>query len=196
MPPSAVKTLRELIYWQYAKIISDSTGMGKKQWAFVMDRFEKLKDETIFWNSIREYVKEKDTPGRCFFCGATEQLSLEHLFPRIRGGPDDEKNLAWVCRSCNSSKGGRRPYEYWALHDGLQAKYGMPRLVEGKYLKFLFETLSAAGSLDWSINQIESKACPRCDLSPLCGKVGSFHKLSPLCLDGVATLALDHILVA
>jgi hypothetical protein len=180
-----------LIYWQYAKIISDSAGMGKKRWAFVMDRFEKLKDETIFWNSIREYVKEKETPDKCFFCGATEQLSLEHLFPRTHGGPNEEKNLAWVCRSCNSSKGGRRPYEYWTLRGGLQtAKYEMPRLVEGKYLKFLFETLSASGSLDLAFDNIQNQVCPTCDLSALCRKIGSFRKLSHLCLDGVATLAL------
>jgi hypothetical protein len=186
-----VKTLRELIYWQYAKIIADSAGMGKKRWAFVMDRFEKLKDETIFWNSIREYVRERENPSNCFFCGAREQLSLEHLFPRTHGGPNEEKNMAWVCRTCNSSKGGRRPYEYWTLQDGLEAaRYDMPRLVEGKYLKFLFETLSAAGSLDLSFDDIERKVCPRCDLSALCRKTGSFHKLSPLCLDGVATLAL------
>jgi hypothetical protein len=186
-----VKTLRELIYWQYAKIIADSAGMGKKQWRFVMDRFEKLKDETIFWNSIREYVKERENPNNCFFCGAREQLSLEHLFPRTHGGPNEEKNTAWVCRTCNSAKGGRRPYEYWTMHGGLKAaKYDMPRVVEGKYLKFLYETLSAAGSLDLSFDDIESKVCPRCGLSSLCRKSGSFHKLSPLCLDGVATLAL------
>jgi hypothetical protein len=166
--------------------------MGKKRWAFVMDRFEKLRDETIFWNSIRESVKEKETPDRCF-CDGREQLSLEHLFPRTHGGPDEEKNMAWVCRSCNSSKGGRRPYEYWTLRGGMEAaKYDMPRLVEGKYLKFLFETLSTAGSVDWSFDQVETQVCPSCDLSPLCRKVGSFHNLSPLCLDGVTTLALAN----
>ena len=29
MPPNAVKTLRDLLYWQYAKLISESTGFHK-----------------------------------------------------------------------------------------------------------------------------------------------------------------------
>jgi hypothetical protein len=62
-PPSAVRTLRDLIYWQYAKIISVSAGIGESHYGFVMDRFKKLQSEEIFWNSIREYVKEKEAVG-------------------------------------------------------------------------------------------------------------------------------------
>jgi len=191
-PPAAVKTLRELIYWQYAKIISNSAGMGKKQWRFVMDRFEKLRDENIFWNSIREYVKERETPNKCAFCGCSDQLSLEHLFPRALHGPDDEKNVTWICRRCNSSKGARRPYEYWTLRDGLKAaKYEMPRLVEGKYLKFVFETLSGTDYLDLPMSEIERQVCPNCGLTTLCKKEQTAHKLSPLCIDGITTLQLS-----
>jgi hypothetical protein len=191
-PPPVVKTLRELIYWQYAKIISNSAGMGKKQWGFVMDRFEKLRDENIFWNSIREYVKERETSNKCSFCGSSDQLSLEHLFPRTLHGPDDEKNVTWICRRCNSSKGARRPYEYWTLRDGLKAaKYDMPRLVEGKYLKFVFETLSGTDYLDLSMAGIEKQVCPTCDLTTLCKKEQTVHKLSPLCIDGITTVQLS-----
>ncbi len=47
MPPKAIKTIRDLIYWQYAKIISESAGFGKKQFAFVMDRYKKLQSGEI-----------------------------------------------------------------------------------------------------------------------------------------------------
>ncbi|MDR0324585.1 MAG: hypothetical protein LBI19_00640 [Oscillospiraceae bacterium] len=30
MPPSAVKTIKQIIFYQYAKIISASSGMGKR----------------------------------------------------------------------------------------------------------------------------------------------------------------------
>jgi hypothetical protein len=191
MPPSSVRSLRDLIYWQYAKIISESAGMGKRGWGFVMSRFKKLQNEEIFWNSIREYVKEKEVADKCAFCGSSDRLSLEHLFPRHYGGPDDEKNVTWICRTCNSSKGSKRPYEYWTTQKGLEAaKYEVPRLVEGKYLKFLFETLSTSKFLDLSIVDIREDVCPTCDLTSLCAKEGTFQKLSPLCLDGTATLAL------
>jgi len=156
-----------------------------------MNRFRKLQGEEIFWNSIREYVKEKDVVGKRAFCGSSDRLSLEHLFPRHYGGPDDEKNVTRVCRACNSTKGSKRPYEYWTTRRGLEAaKYDMPRLVEGKYLKFAYETLSKSGYLDFSIEKIREGLCPLCDLASLCEDQGTFQKLSPLCLDGATTIAL------
>lgn len=47
MPPSVVRTIRDLIYWQYAKIISESADAGKKQFTFVMDHFKKLQSGKI-----------------------------------------------------------------------------------------------------------------------------------------------------
>jgi len=34
MPPAAVRTMNDLMYWQYAKIIAESAGMGKRKWPF------------------------------------------------------------------------------------------------------------------------------------------------------------------
>jgi len=66
MPPSAVKIIRDLIYWQYAKIISESSGYGKKEFAFVINRFKKLQSGEIEWSgSIREYIRERETPDQC-----------------------------------------------------------------------------------------------------------------------------------
>ena len=71
MPPTVVKTVKDLIYWQYAKIIADSAGMGKKDYGFVMNKFKQLKQGSISWNEIREYVKEKEFGNECIFCGTT-----------------------------------------------------------------------------------------------------------------------------
>jgi len=75
MPPSAVKTLRDLIYWQYAKIISESAGFGKGNYRFIMDRFKRLQSGEIEWSSsIREWIKEKESPDQCIYCGVEERL--------------------------------------------------------------------------------------------------------------------------
>ena len=58
MPPPVVKTVRDLIFWQYAKIISGSAGFGKTNYRFVMSRFKRLQCGDIFWDEIREYVRE------------------------------------------------------------------------------------------------------------------------------------------
>jgi len=57
------------MYWQYAKIIGGSAGVGKGHWAFVMDRFKKLQSGEIAWDSIQEYVKEHNDFHRCLYCG-------------------------------------------------------------------------------------------------------------------------------
>jgi len=193
MPPQAIKTVRDLIFWQYSKIVSDSAGFGKKNWGFVMDRFKKFQQEEIFWNEIKEYVKEREKKDECIFCGSKSKLTMEHLFPRSLNGPDNEKNIVWICSTCNSSKGARRLYELWTIKSGLNgAKYEVPRIAEGKYLKLIYETFKEKGMLGLRITEIKAKICPTCDLKNICTKEKSVGKLSPLCLDGIATLCFGE----
>ncbi len=188
MPPPAVKTLRDLIYWQYAKIIADSAGVGKKNWRFIMDRFKKLHQGEIFWNEIREYLKEREKSDECIFCGEKTSLTIDHLFPRSLRGPEDEKNVIWMCKNCNSTKGAKRLYELYTIKSGLEgAKYKVPRIAEGKYLKLLYEVFQAKGMLDLTMSEVKKQFCPRCDIKTLCIKEKTEGKLSPLCLDGIAT---------
>lgn len=194
MPPPAIKTVGDLIFWQYAKIIADSAGMGKRNWSFVMRKFKQLQEREIFWNEIREYVKEREKRDECIFCGAKTTLTMDHLFPRSLNGPDDEKNIVWVCPKCNLSKGSKRVYELWTTKEGLTgAKYNVPRIAEGKYLKFLYEILKGKGMLNITINDIKEQICPSCDVKDLCEKEETVGELSPLCLDGIVTLCFRGI---
>lgn len=157
-----------------------------------MNRFKKLQRGEIFWNEIREYVKEHESRDECIFCGGKGSLTLDHLFPQSLGGPQDEKNVIWVCRSCNSSKGSRRPYEWYTRTHGLKAaKYEVPRIAEGKYLKLAYEVLGGRGMLDLSIADVRAQICPACDLDAVCEKENSVGKLSPLCVDGMIRLCLE-----
>lgn len=36
MPPTAVKTIKDLIYWEYAKLISESALHDRKNYGFIM----------------------------------------------------------------------------------------------------------------------------------------------------------------
>jgi hypothetical protein len=193
MPPPVVKTIKDLIFWQYSKIISESAGFGKRNWGFVMKKFKQLQEGEIFWNEIREYVKEKEKKDECIFCGKKTSLTIDHLLPRCFNGPNDEKNVIFVCRECNSSKSGKRLYEFWTLKKGLEgAKYEVPRIAEGKYLKFAYEVLKNKGLLDLTMNEIKKQVCPKCDVKYLCIKEKSVGKLSPLCLDGILTLCFKE----
>lgn len=47
----------------------------------------------------------------CWYCGKTfddkNKLTLDHVFPRSKGGDSSMDNLMPVCRKCNSSKGDK-----------------------------------------------------------------------------------------
>jgi 5-methylcytosine-specific restriction endonuclease McrA len=51
---------------------------------------------------------------QCQYCGRhfpLHQLSLDHVFPRSRGGGTTWENVVCACLSCNVKKGGRTPNE-------------------------------------------------------------------------------------
>lgn len=48
---------------------------------------------------------------RCQYCGAREKLTVDHVYPKSRGGRDTWDNLVAACTSCNNRKGNRTPEE-------------------------------------------------------------------------------------
>lgn len=165
------------MFWQYAKIIAASAGLGKKNYRFVMSKYKQLQSGRIKWStSIREWVKEHERPGECGYCGAKmDDLTVEHILPRSRGGPDTPDNVVLVCARCNLKKGSKRLYEWF----GLDRRDEVPRVAEGKYLKLLHELHERTGTLDVDD---PSKLCRRCDLGTECPVPGT---LSVYCLEGV-----------
>lgn len=53
--------------------------------------------------ALRQQVYERDGFA-CVYCGSTEQLSLDHRTPEIRGGSHEAANLATACLACNGAK--------------------------------------------------------------------------------------------
>lgn len=43
----------------------------------------------------------------CQYCGATKDLTFDHLIPRSRGGRTTWENVVTACSPCNLKKGGR-----------------------------------------------------------------------------------------
>lgn len=44
---------------------------------------------------------------KCRHCGTTENLRVDHIWPRVHGGRDEAENLQTLCRRCNLRKGSR-----------------------------------------------------------------------------------------
>lgn len=178
MPPTDVKTLRDLLFWQFAKIISDSEGFGKDNYEVVMDRFKKLKSGEIDWStSITEWVLERENLHQCIYCGVTGDLTVEHMIPLSRGGPDHPDNTVMTCPTCSYSKGDRRLYEFFSLDN----RKRIPGIAEGKYLKLLYDELDSRRLLDIDKKRL-SELCGICDLGDECPVP---EDLTVYCLEGV-----------
>ncbi len=67
--------------------------------------FKGLSTGTMSMRSLYDDEKVKlNAPKACCYCGATVALTIDHLIPKIKGGPDYADNLVWACKACNSSK--------------------------------------------------------------------------------------------
>lgn len=61
--------------------------------------------------------------GRCL-CGSTENMELDHKRALANGGTNDERNLHFLCQTCNRSKGKRD------FHEWLESRFMTPELKE------------------------------------------------------------------
>ena len=66
----------------------------------------KVKDDGVTTEFVRELLKKP-----CAYCGGVAS-SIDHIMPLSRGGLHTVANLAPACRSCNSRKEARTPYEF------------------------------------------------------------------------------------
>ena len=141
--PRSFSTVRDLIYWEYAKLISERAVGERLSYKFVNFTFRRLVDGKISPSSILTENKQLFTLGDvCAYCGATGSLQWEHIIPLALGGPDSIDNMVRACAPCNQTKGARDPYQ-WFLGGGRGD--AIPRLVLGKFLKVVFEEYSARG---------------------------------------------------
>jgi hypothetical protein len=182
MPPPFVRSIREEILYEYAKLISRSA-FGKLERAFITDRYKLLRDGKIsISDTMREWEQEQQLPRACVFCGSMEELSTDHLIPKNRGGDDSADNLVLACRPCNSSRRDRGVFEWL----GLEKKDTLHRLVAGKYLKQLLKLHEAAGTLNITKDDLPGQ-CANCPLPGVCEEWESVGKLSCFCLESVFT---------
>lgn len=152
MPPKFVKTVRQLIYWEYAKLIGRAAGF-EKNYGFIVSRYKKLESGEMSWSSsIRDYEKELDLGRVCVYCGAETGLSTDHILPISRAGVDprvtalldSSDNCVCACKKCNSSKGSKDVFEWY----GSDNTGDIPRLVLSKFLKLAHRLHETQGTLD------------------------------------------------
>lgn len=101
MPPKYVKTIQHQIFYQYAKIIARAATKGSDESFYrkmVTSKWKQLCSGEINWStSTREWLRERDEPNKCIYCGQEKELTVEHILPRSCGGEDTPDNVVMVC---------------------------------------------------------------------------------------------------
>ena len=87
-------------------------------------RYDRLPSRALRLNRHTVFARDEH---RCQYCGhrfPTNELSLDHVIPRSRGGNTTWENVVCCCVECNIRKGGRTPSE---AHMKLVAKPIRPK---------------------------------------------------------------------
>lgn len=87
----------------------------RRTWYGVGQREAEIRERTRAENrAIRQRRLERIGGGtvQCTVCGATENITIDHIIPRSRNGTDAKVNLQLLCSTCNASKGARTMEEW------------------------------------------------------------------------------------
>lgn len=90
------------------EMIADFGPMPPPELIFACERAQPRKPRTkvIIPPDLRRAVFARDQ-HTCRACGATSDLTADHIVPESRGGPTTMENLQTLCRTCNCRKGTR-----------------------------------------------------------------------------------------
>lgn len=171
MAKRKIETVREQIYWSYANLAMAHTAVDKKQEKYgrfnYMIRaklFKGLKEGTMNMRTIFDDERIKLETGQiCNYCGSSEKLALDHIFPQRFGGKDNAENLIFACRTCNSSKGKKDLMEWMNFREQF-----LPLMIIRRYLKLTFYYCAKNDLIDKRIDDLEEMELPfRIDLLPI-----------------------------
>ena len=70
----------------------------------------------------QQIEKLQQSNHACAYCGkvfsSPKEATIDHIFPRIKGGTNEMENIVFACKTCNSSKGDRDMFGWYIEHFG------------------------------------------------------------------------------
>lgn len=73
--------------------------------------YDRIPRNTVKFNRRNIFLRDENCCQYCQKRFPRQQLSLDHIHPRSRGGGDSWENIVCACLKCNVRKGGRTPQE-------------------------------------------------------------------------------------
>ncbi len=171
MAKQKIETVREMIYLSYANLAMAHTAVVKRQEKYgalsYMVRaklFKGLREGTMNMRTIFDDEKIKLQTGQiCNYCGSSDKLALDHIFPKKLGGHDDAENLIFACRNCNISKGKKDLMEWMNSREKF-----LPLMIIRRYLKLTYNYCNEKDLLDMKIDNLEALELPfKIDFLPI-----------------------------
>ncbi|MCG2774821.1 MAG: HNH endonuclease [Desulfobacterales bacterium] len=155
--------VKDLLFWSYANLAMAHTAVDKKQEKYTpfnyMIRarlFKGLMDGSMNIRTIFDDEKIKLLSGnKCSYCGVTDDLALDHIFPQKYGGKDVGDNLIYACRSCNSSKGKKDLMEWMGDKNSFP-----PLMILRRYLKLVITYCIENDLMGSSVSDLTSQSLP------------------------------------
>lgn len=149
------RTAREYLATMYARVICERILRGKTKLtvgqcaAIGMQERRKILSGDRRPRGIDARDERIKLNGRCLYCGDAAD-SIDHLIPRLAGGPDAADNLIPACKACNSSKGATDLCA-WADVKGF-----LPLHILRRYFVLAWNWTERNGLLDVTVEQLES----------------------------------------
>ena len=163
MAPPTIITIREHIAWSYANLaradaaLEDGVVEYQRVHHIIRQRlYSGLMSGRMSMRSLYQDERLKMTmPQACYYCGSLDDLAVDHLIPRIKGGADESDNLIWACRRCNSSKQGRDMIEW------MDAKSAFPSiLLLRRYVKIVARHCDAEECMETELSRAGELGLP------------------------------------
>ena len=162
-------TLAELLYWSYANLqMADAAcNMGKSSYdrTCFMIRSKAYKAYCEGRWQISDLYKQQieklqESNHACAYCGkvfsSPKEATVDHIFPRIKGGTNEMENILFACKTCNSSKGDRDMFGWYVEHF-----HTFPSIyLTATYLKKIYLFAQANDLLNIELSILDTKDLP------------------------------------
>ena len=112
----SVQRSMKLIFLEKAELLHDDP---KKELRTIRESFQfpsviRLRSYIrVPYNKVvlsRRNIMRRDN-FTCMYCGSKNDLTIDHVLPKSRGGKDVWENLTTACEKCNVKKSSRTPQE-------------------------------------------------------------------------------------
>ena len=163
--PDERGTLREHFAWMYGRLsmyhaaVENGITDLKKHRSYYAIHSQFWKGYLTGVRNMRPLTDDErtkiDHSTTCCYCGRETKLTLDHMIPQLKGGPDAADNIAYACRSCNSSKGPKDMVQWLLWKNRFPAI-----LVFRKYLKLAARFCEEANLMDTPWKDVSNTFLP------------------------------------